>query len=49
MDKAYDHSKTEEKIYKLWEEKGYFKPEINPNGKPFTIVLPPPNVTGTLH
>src|SRR5574338_573796 len=49
MDKAYDYTKTEEKIYKLWEENGYFKPEINPNGKPFTIVLPPPNVTGTLH
>jgi valyl-tRNA synthetase len=49
MDKAYDHSKVEEKIYKKWEESGAFKPEINPDGKPYSIVLPPPNVTGTLH
>jgi len=49
MDKAYNHKDVEEKLYKEWEEKGYFKPEINPDGKPFTIMLPPPNVTGTLH
>ncbi len=33
----------------MWEEGGYFAPEIHPAGKPFSIVLPPPNVTGTLH
>ncbi len=49
MDKTYDHTKVEEKTYELWEKGGYFKPEVNPNGKPFSIVLPPPNVTGTLH
>ena len=49
MDKSYDHSGVEEKIYKKWEDGGYFKPEVNPNGKPYSIVLPPPNVTGTLH
>src|SRR5581483_1473506 len=49
MDKAYDHKHVEEKLYKLWEEAGYFKPDVNPTGKPFSIVLPPPNVTGTLH
>lgn len=49
MDKAYDHKKVEEGIYKEWEEKGYFKPEINPKGKPYSIILPPPNVTGNLH
>ncbi len=49
MDKAYDHSKTEERIYKMWEDGKYFTPEVNPNGKPYSIVLPPPNVTGTLH
>lgn len=49
MDKTYDHKQVEEKIYQKWEEGGYFKPEIHPQGKPFTIVLPPPNVTGTLH
>src|SRR3989344_217767 len=49
MDKAYDHKKVEERIYSKWENSGYFKPEINPNGSPYSIVLPPPNVTGTLH
>ncbi|HSW47778.1 MAG TPA: valine--tRNA ligase, partial [Candidatus Saccharimonadales bacterium] len=49
MDKAYDAKEVEEKLYNNWEQKGYFKPEINPTGKPFSIVLPPPNVTGTLH
>jgi valyl-tRNA synthetase len=49
MDKAYDHKKVEEKIYETWEKEGYFKPEVNPNGEPYSIVLPPPNVTGTLH
>lgn len=49
MDKAYNHKDNEEKLYQHWEEKGYFQPEVNPSGKPFSIVLPPPNVTGTLH
>lgn len=49
MDKIYDHRKNEEKIYKNWEEKGYFKPEINPKGKPFSIILPPPNANAPLH
>jgi len=49
MDKVYDHKKVEEKIYKNWEEKGYFKPEINPKGKPYCIILPPPNANGALH
>lgn len=49
MDKAYDPKSVEEKIYRMWEEGGYFAPEIHPAGKPFSIVLPPPNVTGTLH
>src|SRR5438270_10588687 len=48
MDKAYDH-KTEERIYKMWEEGGYFKPEVHPHGKPYTIILPPPNANGSLH
>ncbi len=47
MDKS--QLKKEEEIYKNWEEKGYFKPEINPNGKPYSIVLPPPNANGALH
>ncbi len=49
MSKQYDPKEVEDKIYKEWEEKGYFKPEINPNGKPFTIMMPPPNITGQLH
>lgn len=49
MDKAYTHSDKEAKIYKIWEEKGYFKPEVNPHGNPYTIVLPPPNANGSLH
>lgn len=49
MDKAYNHKDIESDLYNLWEQKGYFQPEINPNGKPYAIVLPPPNVTGTLH
>ncbi|MBR2780233.1 MAG: valine--tRNA ligase [Eubacteriaceae bacterium] len=49
LDKIYDPSSIEEKIYRMWEEKGCFAPEINPKGKPYTIVLPPPNITGQLH
>ncbi len=49
MDKVYNHKEVEEKTYKDWEEKGYFKPEINPKGKPYTIILPPPNANGALH
>jgi len=49
MDKVYSHKTVEEKIYQTWEEKGYFKPEINPNGKPYCIMLPLPNANGALH
>ncbi len=49
MDKAYNHKDNEEKLYEHWEKKGYFQPDINPKGEPYSIVLPPPNVTGTLH
>lgn len=49
MDKAYDHKQAEQKWYKFWEEEGFFKPEINPDGKPYTIVLPPPNASGKMH
>ena len=37
------------RLYKNWEEKGYFTPEVDENKKPYTIVLPPPNITGKLH
>ena len=49
MDKVYNHKDVEEKIYKIWEERGYFKPEITPNGKPYSIILPPTNANGALH
>ena len=49
MQKTYDPSTFEEKIYKDWEEKGYFKAKVNPDKIPFTIVIPPPNITGQLH
>ncbi len=47
--KAYDPAEVEEKWYAFWEEKGYFHAEVNPDREPFTIVIPPPNVTGSLH
>lgn len=49
MDKVYDHTLVEDTIYEQWEKGGYFKPEIHPNGKPYCIVLPPPNANGALH
>ncbi len=49
MDKVYNNKDVEEKIYKTWEEKGYFKPEVNPTGKPYSIILPPTNANGALH
>ena len=45
MDKIYNPKDVEENIYKEWEEKGYFKAEVNRHKKPFTIVMPPPNIT----
>ena len=49
MDKVYNPKDVEENIYKEWEEKGYFKAKVNSRKKPFTIVMPPPNITGKLH
>jgi valyl-tRNA synthetase len=49
MAKAYDPAGVEDKWYQFWMEKGYFKPRIDPAKKPFTIIMPPPNVTGELH
>jgi len=47
--KTYDPKGLEDRIYQNWMEKGYFHAEVNPEKKPFTIVIPPPNVTGQLH
>ena len=47
--KIYDPSQVEDKLYKNWMEKGYFHAVPNKDQKPFTIVIPPPNITGQLH
>jgi len=49
VDKKYDHKTTEPEIEKKWEESGVFVGKIDPDKKPFTIVLPPPNANGKLH
>ncbi len=49
MSKVYEPDEVENRIYAWWREKGYFKPEVHPNGKPYTIIMPPPNITGQLH
>ncbi len=49
LPKTYDPKQVEKKIYRMWMEGGYFKGKIDPGKKPFTIVIPPPNVTGQLH
>src|SRR5450830_650746 len=49
MAKSYDPKLHEDNWYSFWEDHGFFKPEVNPGGKPFTIIMPPPNVTGELH
>ncbi|MGF7059596.1 valine--tRNA ligase [Brassicibacter mesophilus] len=47
--KTYSPKDFEERIYKFWNENGYFKADVNKDKKPFTIMMPPPNVTGNLH
>ncbi|MBO4363742.1 MAG: valine--tRNA ligase [Clostridia bacterium] len=49
MPKTYDPAGSEDRIYRNWLEKGYFHAVVNPDKKPFTIVIPPPNITGQLH
>lgn len=47
--KNYDPKDFEERLYNEWIENGYFTPKVNQDRKPFTIVMPPPNITGQLH
>ena len=47
--KAYEPGRIEKKWYDFWLKQGYFTPKIDPNKKPFVIIMPPPNVTGELH
>ena len=49
LEGKYNPKEFEEKLYKNWEEKGYFKPSMDKNKKPYCIMMPPPNVTGKLH
>ena len=49
LDKSYQPSEIEGRLYKKWEENGYFKADSSSKKKPYTIVIPPPNVTGQLH
>ena len=49
MQKTYNPKDFEERLYKEWMERGYFRAEADENKVPFTIVIPPPNITGQLH
>ena len=49
LNKVYEPQAVEAEIYKMWQEGGYFHAERDEHKKPFTIVMPPPNVTGQLH
>ena len=47
--KTYSPNEIEDKLYEKWLEKKYFHAEVDYSKKPFTIVIPPPNITGQLH
>ena len=49
LEKVYDPSVVEDRLYKTWMDKGYFHAEVDKSKEPFTIVIPPPNITGQLH
>ncbi len=49
LPKQYDHEQAQRRWYPFWKEAGYFHSEPDPTRKPYTIVIPPPNVTGALH
>jgi valyl-tRNA synthetase len=49
LEKTYNPSDIEDRLYQKWLDKKYFHAEVNPDKKPFTIVMPPPNITGKLH
>lgn len=49
LGKIYNPNEVEERIYKFWETSGFFHAQVNKDKKPYTIVIPPPNITGQLH
>ena len=48
LSKIYDPKQVEDRTYQFWLDGGYFHAEPNPDKKPYTIVIPPPNITGQL-
>ena len=49
LDKLYNPKVLEEKYYKIWEDSGSFSADLYSDSEPYTIMMPPPNVTGSLH
>ena len=49
LEKQYDPSSFEDRTYKFWVDNGYFHADVKSDKKPYTIVIPPPNITGQLH
>lgn len=49
IETTYNPKEFEDRIYKTWEEKKYFTPKVDKNKKPYSIIMPPPNITGKLH
>ena len=49
LDKTYDPGAVEDRLYEFWEKSGYFTAKPDKTKKPYTIVMPPPNITGQLH
>ena len=49
LEKTYSPKEIEQRLYTFWEESGFFKPDPDENKPPFSVVIPPPNVTGQLH
>ena len=49
MEKNYNPKEFEDKLYEKWLKKGYFKASVNKDKEPFTIIMPPPNITSRLH
>ena len=49
LPKTYDPKDFEDRLYKYWNDNGYFTPKVDKTKKPYTIMMPPPNVTGSLH
>ena len=49
LEKTYDPKQFEDRIYRFWNDSGYFKADPDPKKRPYTIVIPPPNITGQLH